>query len=202
MVRNKKFPWKIARCHLIINFNECISFHHRLCNSIFKRVINTKLRYRLLYNYSVKYIHILCCRQAVQYVCETQNCKNNDVSLNDNRYRRKWNAYKFCDSQTYYRIWLILFSIYCAALKGLAAFCHNIQNDSIPFATNVARYMDYINVRDVIGSFLCLVLRWRSTQNGVCTRKLVLTIWTTIAEAISMKRTFWSTSFCTSEDAR
>lgn len=51
-------------------------------------------------------------------------------------------------------------------------------------------------VKDVIESFLCLVLRWRLMQSGVCTRKLVhrLAIWTTIAETISVSVFYFVTS--------
>lgn len=56
------------------------------------------------------------------------------------------------------------------------------------------------HVKDVIESFLCLVLRWRLMQSGVCTRKFVhwLAVWTTIAETISVSVFY----FVTSRDSR
>lgn len=38
--------------------------------------------------------------------------------------------------------WFILFSIYCAALKGRAAFC--LTNDSIPLCNLRCAHVDYI----------------------------------------------------------
>lgn len=44
------------------------------------------------------------------------------------------------------------------------------------------------HLRYITESFLCLVLRWRMTQGGVCTRRVIHkpVIWTTIAETISV----------------
>lgn len=84
------------------------------------------------------------------------------------------------------RTWFILFYIYCAALKGRAAFC--LTNDSIPFATYVVRmWITPCQRRNRVIFVPCAALTI-GAQNGVCTRKFVhrLAIWTTIAETISV----------------
>lgn len=86
--------------------------------------------------------------------------------------RENREKYKFCDSRAYFKLGLFYFLFIMCRSKRTCCFLSN-KTTQFPFATCALRACGLHHVKDVIESFLCLVLRWRLMQSGVCTRKLV-----------------------------